>query len=56
MPHAYIEDQLAKQSAINFHMLLSERTVVTQYFIRSTRDLPLPRLLSGQIDLVAAEG
>ena len=53
---SYTEDQLVEQPAIYFFMSLSEWPVATQIFIRRTRDLLLPRLLSGQIDLVAAEG
>ena len=52
----YTEDQLVEQPAIYFFMSLSEWPITTQFFIRRTRDLLLPHLLSGQIDLVAAEG
>jgi hypothetical protein len=55
MHHAYIEDQLVKQPAINVLMLLSGRTVVVQYFIRRTRYLLLPRLLPGQVELPIGE-
>ena len=52
----YTEDQLVEQPSIYFFMSLSEWSVATQFFIRRTRDLLLPRPLSGQIDLVVAEG
>ena len=52
---SYTEDQLVEQPAIYFFMSLNEWPVTTQIFIRRTRDLLLPRLLSGQIDVEATQ-
>ena len=48
MPHAYTEDQLVEQSAIGLFAELGYSQIRN---LRRTRDLLLPRLLSGQVEL-----
>ena len=52
MPHAYTEDQLVEQPAIGLFAELGWHTVVALLNIHRTHDLLLPRLLSGQVNLV----
>ena len=61
MPHAYTEDQLVEQPAIGLFGELGWATVSALeeiHRLRRTRDLLLPRLLSGQmaLDVPAASG
>ena len=50
MSHAYSEDQLVEQTAIQLCAELNcHRMSKTQ--LRRTRDLLLPRLLSGQVNI-----
>ena len=51
MYHAYTEDQIVEQPAIGFFAELSRQTVSPFGNFRRTRDLLLPRLLSGQVAL-----
>jgi hypothetical protein len=53
MPHAYTEDQLVEQPAIGLFAELVWKIVFVRQIqnLRRTRDLLLPRLLSGQINL-----
>jgi len=48
MPHAYTEDQLVEQPAIRLFAGLCAAQIQT---LRRTRDLLLPRLMSGQAEL-----
>ena len=49
--HAYTEDQLVEQPAIGLFAELGWATVSGLQNLRRTRDLLLPRLLSGQAAL-----
>ena len=49
--HAYTEDQLVEQPAIGLFAELGWTTVSGLQNLRRTRDLLLPRLLSGQVEL-----
>lgn len=49
--HAYTEDQLVEQRAIGLFGELGRTTVSALQNLRRTRNLPLPRLLSGQVTL-----
>ena len=54
MPHAYTEDQLVEQPAIGLFAELGWTTVSALeeiHNLRQMRDLLLPRLLSGQLNL-----
>jgi hypothetical protein len=51
MPHAYTEDQLVEQPAIGLFAELGWSTTSGPQNLRQARDLLLPRLLSGQIEL-----
>jgi hypothetical protein len=48
MPHAYTQDQLIEQPAIGLFAELVWTIVSVLQNLRRTRDLLLPRLLSGQ--------
>ena len=54
MTHAYTEDQLVEQPAIGLFAELGWQTVSAIQNLRRTRDLLLPRLLSGQIEVAAS--
>ena len=47
--HAYTEDQLVEQPAIGLFAELGWQTVSAFPNLRRTRDLLLPRLLSGEL-------
>jgi hypothetical protein len=49
--HAYTEDQLVEQPATGLFTELGWQTVSAVVNLRRTRDLLLPRLLSGQVKL-----
>jgi hypothetical protein len=51
MPHAYTEDRLVEQPSIGLFAALGWTTVSALQNLRRTRDLLLPRLLSGQVNL-----
>jgi hypothetical protein len=51
MTRAYTEDQLVEQRAIGLFAEFGWQTVSAIQNLRRTRDLVLPRLLSGQIEL-----
>jgi hypothetical protein len=51
MPHAYTEDQFVEPSAIALFAELGWTTVFVIQSHRRTRDLLLPRLLSGQVEV-----
>jgi type I restriction enzyme R subunit len=51
MPHAYTEDQLVEQPAIGLLAELGWTAVSVFRNLRQTRNLLLPRLLSGQVEL-----
>ena len=51
MPHAYTEDQLVEQPAIGLFAELGYMTAPQDKNPCRTRDLLLPRLLSGQVAL-----
>lgn len=51
MPHAYTEDHLVEQPAIGLFAELGWAPVPARRNLRRTRDLLLPRLLSGQVNL-----
>jgi hypothetical protein len=53
MPHAYTEDQLVEQPAIGLFAELGWTTLSALQNLRRTRDLLLPRLLSGQVSLAS---
>jgi len=53
MPHAYSEDQVVEQPAIGFFAELGWQPVFFGRNLRRTRDLLLPRLLSGQVSFNA---
>ncbi|HEU5124985.1 MAG TPA: hypothetical protein VFW05_13095 [Verrucomicrobiae bacterium] len=53
MPHAYTKDQLVEQPAIGLFRELGWTTVSAFQNLRRTRDLVLPRLLSGQVEPAA---
>ena len=52
--HAYTEDQLVEQPAIGLFAELGWATVSGLQNLRRTRDLLLPRLLSGQVELASS--
>ena len=51
MPHAYTEDKLVEQPDIGLVAELGWTTVSAVQNLHQTRDLLLPRLLSGQVEL-----
>jgi hypothetical protein len=51
MPHADVADQLVEQPAIGLFAAPDRTTVSALQNLRRTRDLTLPRLLSGQMEL-----
>jgi hypothetical protein len=51
MPHAYTEDQLVEQPAIGLFAELGWAVERRIQYLSRTRDLLLPRLLSGQVVL-----
>jgi hypothetical protein len=55
MFHPYTADQLVEQPAIYFFMSSRRWAASAQILIRRTRDLLLPRLLSGQVELPIGE-
>jgi hypothetical protein len=56
MPHACTEDQLVEQPAIGLFAQLGWHRAKQIQNLRRTRDLLLPRLLSGQVALRSPTG
>ena len=56
MPHAYTKDQLVEQPAIGLFAEPGWQGVAQIHNLRRTRDLLLPRLLSGQVEFDVARG
>jgi hypothetical protein len=54
LPHAYTEDQLVEHPAIGLFAELGWQTMAQIQNLHRTRDLLLPRLLSGQVSLSAS--